>query len=76
MPERGRGEKKGPDDGACRGRVFHPTDHSGDVQQVHPPMPEEVRPQYGDVVIKPLDIGANIFASLWMNRHKQLSEDK
>ena len=59
-----RGEKKGPDDGEpCRGRVFHPTGHSGDVQQVHRPMPEEVRPRYEDVVTKPLDIAANIFAS-------------
>jgi hypothetical protein len=34
---------------------FHPTGHSGDVQQVGRPMPEEVRPQYEDAVTKPLD---------------------
>jgi hypothetical protein len=37
------------------GPSFQPNGQFGDVQQLHCPMPEEVRPQYEDAVTKPLD---------------------
>ena len=46
---------KGPDEERV-GAEFPPIGHSGDAQQLHRPMPEEVRPWYEDGVTKPLDI--------------------
>jgi hypothetical protein len=67
MSERERvgGEKrKAPTTGSrVEAEFFTQLAIRGDVQQVHRPMPEEVRLQYEDVVTKPLDIAANIFAS-------------
>jgi hypothetical protein len=40
------------------GPSFTQLDPFGDVQQLHRPMPEEVRPQYENAVTKPLESGA------------------
>src|SRR5262249_38000003 len=47
---------KGPDEERV-GAEFPPIGHSGDAQQLHPPMPEEVRPWYEYAETKPLDTG-------------------
>jgi len=49
-------KNKGPDDGERVEAEFSTLiGHSGDAQQLHRLMVEEVRPQYEDAVTKPLD---------------------